>query len=1070
MACVYFANHKALNFVNIHKYIRYKTLIILKIKVYLHSKCENKPKIIKTSNSKCMKNRLSKLSRKAYFMLLLLAVSGISTSCKDEYTLDDEKPGWLGSSIYESLKAEGTYTNYLRLLADPDVNLTNARPLTEVLSRTGSKTVFVADDDAWEEFFKQNALLPESDPWHNATSYENLSVSQKKLLIHTSMLNNAIVMENLASSEGRNVARGEYMRRYTDIETTDSITHLDGNSLPVNYNVNNKEKDYWSRFRTENGGNGLYLVSDSSLSMMLHFTGEHLTKNNITDADFEKFMGRSRITSDVHIYDALLLEKDGVTENGYVNKTEKVLKPLANMAEVIRTNGETNIFSHMLDRWSAPFYNSHVTERYKDVMASRGITWTDSIFTKRYFSNLSFQHRPLVSDPDGQIFRDSSSTEVGLKFDPGWNGYYDEQPGPQYDMASMFVPNDETMWKYFTQGGGGWQLIQTYCDPTVEYSDAHTAEDYEKLFRNIDQIPISTLRSLINVIMFRSFISSVPSKMTKLRDDAQEQIFYTEDVDHIKKSLLANNGVIYIMDKVYGPADYTAVTAPAYISKDNLVLRWAIYNGSEQGKTDYMGLNYYAYLKAMQSRFVLFLPSDKAMYYYYDPVSFTSQKSRLLHLYYKSGSFPISYNMYNYNAQTGEIGQLYKAEKMTNPEITNRLKDILESHTIVLDGLDEINSDEDEYYLAKNGAAVKVTRENGHVVKVQGGFQLENEESGITGSIGATNYEAYTEIKGINENLVTDEQTMSNGTTYILDSPIIPASRSVFNIFTNNQQYDSEYSEFYKLTEVDEEIVRACGLVDETNLTLSQQKSELKKYQIFIDDKGPDYNIQFFNNYRYTIFVPTNDAILDAISNGLPTWEEIKADYDECKKDTIDEHLLLAEDSIRLQTKITYLVNFVRYHFADNSVFVDKSQFSPTDYVTASYDNEKGLFCKLYVQRVAGSGGTELQVQDANSHENGGGWITVGGKYNVMARDVSCSTTPTGKVSMNNITIDGSSFAVIHQIPAVLNHTALVNGRYDSQWAKPSEAKRYTKKFNRPRKMPAHTDMFTNLLKPTSHE
>ncbi len=1007
-----------------------------------------------------MKNRLSVLSRKAYFMLLLLAVSGISTSCKDEYTLDDEKPSWLKSSIYESLEDKGAYTNYLRLLGDPDVNPTTARPLTEVLSRTGSKTVFVANDSAWDAFYAQNRLLPESNPWHTATCYENLSASQKKLLIHTSMLNNAIVMENLSSSDGSISSRGSYMRRYTDVNATDSITHVDGSSLPINYNVGNEEEDFWSRFRTENGGNGLYLVCDSSLSMMLHFTNEHMKANNVTDEDFEVFMGRKRTTEDVHIYDALLQEKDNVAENGYINVTEKVLTPLPNMAEVIRTNGKTNIFSHMLDRWSAPFFNNSVTEAYKDVMAARGITWTDSIFTKRYFSDLSYGHKPLKTTPTGQTFRDASSTDVGLKFDPGWNAYYDERANAQYDMAAMYVPTDDAMWKYFAKGGGGWQLIQTYCDPTVEYSGTESDEDYEKLYRNIDQIPISTLRSLINVIMFKSFVSSVPSKMTKLRDDANEQIFYSEDRDHIVGNLLANNGIVYLTDKVYGPADYTSVAAPAYISKDNLVLRWAIYNGSTTA-TDYMGLNYYAYLKAMQSRFVLFLPSDAAMKYYYDPVSFTSTKSRMLDLYYQNKGFPIGYNMYNYNSTTGEIGQSYSLEKMTNQEITNRLKDILESHTIVLDGISEINSGEDEYYLAKNGSPVKVTRENGRVVKVQGGFQIENEEAGIEGSVTEANKNAYTEVKGIQANMVTDEQTMSNGTTYILDSPIIPASRSVYNILTNNGQFTGDYEEFYKLTEVNEEIVRACGLVDETNLTQNQQRAELKKYQIFVDDNGPDYNIQFFNNYRYTIFVPTNDAILDAINNGLPTWESIEADYDECAKDSDDMHLLLREDSIRLQTEISYLINFVRYHFADNSVFADKSQFGSTDFVTASYDNTKGLFCKFYLRRVAGSGGTVLQVQDANHHDSKSDeWLTADGRLNVMARDVSCSNSPTGKNSMNSITIDGSSFAVIHQIPGVLNHTSLSpEGRYDSTWATTSSAKKYLKRFKGLQKMPVHIDV-----------
>ncbi|MBQ8051682.1 MAG: hypothetical protein IJ197_08955 [Bacteroidaceae bacterium] len=1026
-----------------------------------------------------MKNRLSKLSRAAYFMLLLLAVSGVSTSCKDEYVLDDEKPTWLSTSIYEGLDEDGHYKNYLRLLADPDVNPTDARPLTEVLSRTGSKTVFVANDDAWNEFYQRNALLPESNPWHTATSYENLSVSQKKLLIHTSMLNNAIVMENLSSSSSNIDSRGDFMRRYTDVEATDTITYLDGNSLPVNYNERNGENDYWWRFREENGGKGLYMVTDSSLSMMLHFTSEHMTKNNVTDEDFAIFMGEPRNTADVHIYDAKLIAKDSVAENGYINKTSKVIVPLPNMAEAIRTSGRTNIFSHMLDRWSAPFFNYSVTEAYKNVMAARGIQWTDSIFTKRYFSKMSYGHRELSSDPDGQPV---AGRDVGLlKFDPGWNAIAMDDDrwrttsatAPQYDMTAMFVPDDEALWQYFSEGGGGWQLIKTYyLREGLEDEIPYTAPtNLDELYYQIDQIPLGTLGSLLNVVMFPSFTGSVPSKMTKLRDDAQEQLFFPEDIDHIKGTILANNGMIYITDKVYGPANYTSVAAPAYISNTNTIMKWAIYNGDAETVkgTDYMGLNYYAYLKAMQSRFALFMPSDEAMKYYYDPVSFKSQKGRILHFYYRNQAFPIAFYMYAYTPQTGEIGQLYNLERMSNGEITNRMKDILESHTIVLDGVDEINSGVDEYYLAKNGAAVKVTRENGRVVKAQGGFQLENEGEGIEGSIGAANRNAYTEIRGMQVNNVVDEQKMSNGTTYILDSPMIPASRSVYNIMTNDGKFDSEaYEAFYDLCEVNEDVVRACGLVDETNLTPTQQRAELKKYQVFINDNGPDFNVQFFNNYRYTIFVPTAEAINQAIAQGLPTWDEITADYAEMApvvheldslKDVIkgaeargetpnpedvarvDELLPTAQaDSLLLQTKVTYLINFVRYHFADNSVFVDKSTFNSTDYVTASYDNVKGLFCKINIQRPQSD---VLQVQDAN----GGQWITAEGKTNVMARDVSCSKSPINQQTMNGITIDGTSFAVIHQIPGVLNHTQLVNGRYDSTWANTGEAKKYLKRF-----------------------
>ena len=177
----------------------------------------------------CMRNRISTFGKQTILAVGLLAACGLTWSCKDEYLWDDEKPTWLNSSIYESLQERGTFKTYLRLLEDKDVNIEGVRDLKDVLSKTGSKTVFVANDEAWEEFFKQNAKLPETNPWHNATSYERLSPAQKKLLINTSMLNNAIVMENLASADGDGTnppERGAYMRRVTDFNLTDSVTFL----------------------------------------------------------------------------------------------------------------------------------------------------------------------------------------------------------------------------------------------------------------------------------------------------------------------------------------------------------------------------------------------------------------------------------------------------------------------------------------------------------------------------------------------------------------------------------------------------------------------------------------------------------------------------------------------------------------------------------------------------------------------------------------------------------------------------------------------------------------------------
>lgn len=325
-----------------------------------------------------MRNRLSKCSKHVAFAACMLALGGSFSACHDEYTLDDAKPVWLNSSIYETLESDGSYTNYLRLIADPDVNSGESEEssLVQILSRTGSKTVFAANDEAWQKFFAANAKLPKANPWHYAQSYEQLSKNQKKLLLHTSMLNNAIVMENLASSSGATPTRGEYLRRYTDVEVVDTVTKIAVTDLPKTYwsldkqataeGAASPESDQWGRIR--NGGllgyDSIYMVLDSSLSMMVHFTNEYMAQKQITDNDFRIIMGRERITSDVHIYDAHLDSADIVCENGYVNMTEKPLVPLANMAEVIRTNGRTNIYSHLLDRFSVPFRNKTVGDLY----------------------------------------------------------------------------------------------------------------------------------------------------------------------------------------------------------------------------------------------------------------------------------------------------------------------------------------------------------------------------------------------------------------------------------------------------------------------------------------------------------------------------------------------------------------------------------------------------------------------------------------------------------------------------------------------------------------------------------
>ena len=87
----------------------------------------------------------------AIFGALLL--SSCENTFKDVYgdVNEESKPEWLGGSIYSELqntssgKLTGSFSTYLRLIDDLGY--------AETLNRTGSKTIFPANDEAFSRFF-----------------------------------------------------------------------------------------------------------------------------------------------------------------------------------------------------------------------------------------------------------------------------------------------------------------------------------------------------------------------------------------------------------------------------------------------------------------------------------------------------------------------------------------------------------------------------------------------------------------------------------------------------------------------------------------------------------------------------------------------------------------------------------------------------------------------------------------------------------------------------------------------------------------------------------------------------
>ena len=934
------------------------------------------------------------------------------------------------NSILSTLRQKAGYTLFLRLVQESEW-------WTDMLSGATDLTVFAADDNAWQRFFAENAKLPSPNPWRTATSYEALTADQKRALLYT------------AISAG-SVNRADLIRTKSLAAGLEALEHLSGSEVPIHYNP--AEKWYWERFHEVNGGKGIWLASDSSFRYTSFFTPEKLKTFNVTETDLSIIFPAKapQMANGVDI-----LQQDISATNGTILGVASPLVPLQSMADVIRTNGKTNIFSHILDLFSAPFYSPVLTESYKKMYPE----FTDSIFTKRYFSYNNYSTkggyvwhdsygRPMLFEPGplGTYQRynpyknvNSYDNAPGLRFDPGWAGYYDEV-APEKDMAAMFVPSDEALWHYFTKGAGQALILTYYANTGTPNEIPYTAPtNYDELYRQIDCIPVSTMASIfVNNNMMRSFTGSVPSKWGKLTDEAMEPLFDDVDkaVSQLDTCLLANNGMVYVMNRVNMPADFSSVTAPAYASKTNLIMQSAIYD-------DYMNLNYHIYLKAPQQDITLFLPSDSALYYYYDPISMKSRTPRAIEFYYVGGSFPIKLRLRNYyspyntsgpdDPNLGTIGNMIPGSSLyTNNEVTDRLKDILYNHTIVNDGTQDIHS-RNEYFRTFGGDVVKVVRDaSGNIIGAKGGFQMENERLGI-----ANDTPGITECK-VNRSY----ESLSNGQTYSLAAPLVPTWRSLWSLMSNDQdqaQYGKEgfggetpYSEFFKLCAADayETEIIGCGLVD-GNLSWVQRESALKKYKIFIKDNGLDYNFSLLSgNTPYTAFIPTNEAVRKAIAQGLPTWDDIYEDYrshcqpyidDETGEPVVDydgeieysDQLKSIEDSIRISEKIMMLTNFVKAHFCFGMAIADQEPFR-SEYTSLAYDRNIELFQKLIVDC---KGGQQMTVTDWN-----GNTVNVTAGKNVFVRDYTCSSSPVN-VAMKGIQMNSHRSGVVHLIDGVLGFT-----------------------------------------------
>ncbi len=857
---------------------------------------------------KTYSNKTCTCFKKLVIFVSVLLLSGSFYSCKDDYPYDDKEPEGLGSSIYGYLNDNGNYTVTVRLIEELKYK--------EVLNLTGSKTLFVANDDSYKEFFKNNE-------W-GVTRYEDLTPAQKKSLLNYSMLNNAYTIVKLSNYNTDGILIEETaMRQETALAPIDSVSFDKEDALPTSA--------YWDYYRDK----GIHLVKDNSLKTIVYFTEEFINKAGFTNEDFATLTnGKIRAKDDVYVFDKKITEKNIRCKNGYIHVLESVLIPPPNMGQYIQENPSTKIFSKLLDRFCVMVYDNNNTLLYKNQHPE----FNDSIFIKSYYASNGGVSRPLNANHEEII--NAQPVKNLLPFNPGWNGYRSE--ALEADIAAMFVPTDEAMNNYFNSGIGAI---------------------LKDRFGSWDNVPDDIILPFIKRHMRNSLRESVPSRFSKMVDG--ENYALPVQKSHIVSSFMASNGNVYITNEVYPPVDYISVYSPVLLSPNSKIMNWAI-NISQRSVDGIMFAFYKLYLNSLVSKYSLFIPTDEYFSKFIDPIAYGQEISGALKYWYNEKTSTVNATVYKYDKTNDIVGD--SVDVITSSAfLQNRLWDLLDSHIVVGD----VESGKN-YYITKANDIIHVAGSGNSVVVKGGGDVARNTQSNVT-----TVFRQY------------------NGSTYFLDKQIQPALRSVYKVLSDNP----EFSMFFEL----------LNGVPEGNIV-----------QIFAQ-QGIDYRIKFFNAFRYTVFVPTNNAIQQAIDNKvIKTWQEIST-------------LSGAER----ETAVTKLINFLKYHFQDNSVFFGDS-FSgnyqsatlKTDLTQTHFGTVKNKYYKL---GVVGNSNSMVITMDTPKDVplRTANVVTSNGLYNIIAKDYIFAKLPsaykyvdgTGPVSgslFNTSSISTSASAIIHQIDNIL--------------------------------------------------
>ena len=185
------------------------------------------------------------------------------------------------------------------------------------------------------------------------------------------------------------------------------------------------------------------------------------------------------------------------------------------------------------------------------------------------------------------------------------------------------------------------------------------------------------------------------------------------------------------------------------------------------------------------------------------------------------------------------------------------------------------------------------------------------------------------------------------------------------------------------------------------------------------------------------------NTLAQKLSNNEPDTAVVRMQIEDLQADIDQKNNQITTQKKSIEKRAMLIIDFVKYHFQDNSVYVDEKPhqmvegnnvYTVVNYETASLDNQTKRFSKVTVETKDSpySAHPTISVKGDIDEIDNTCYVINNGKegqdYNIMTRDIEFAS------SNALVNIETSSYAVVHQIDNYLvNDRIFKNGRFTTE-------------------------------------